>query len=277
MKKRIQFVVYANFLISFAAGLLSSGVAYSLKINDPVSYFGLVFGATLFVYNAQRLFRLPQLAGTLSTRHQWIINHKKTVVLISFIGIAISLYWFIKDFLSINSFLFLSIFGVISLLYSVKIKNFFPPLREVPFLKIHWVALTWTASCSLFPLLHLTNETSAPIIISLTLAIYTYFIAITIPFDIRDLAYDLPHQKTIPQIVGIRISVILSVTLLLSSLLFLAFSSVELLKNPFFYLAYLYQLFLLVYSYRKQKELYYSAGIDGGIILLGLCFFSIEF
>jgi hypothetical protein len=275
MKNIIRLLVYSNLLIAFAAGLLSKSIAYSLNVDNSNGYFGLVFGATLFVYNAQRIFRLPQLTGTLSPRHKWILNHKKAVVLFSFIGLAIGLFWFIRDFFSVYSIIFFSIFGLVSLLYSIKIENYFPPLRDIPFLKIHWVALTWTATSSLFPILESTNYTNlAYAQYYLLAAVYMYFVAITIPFDIRDLPYDLPKQKTIPQILGVKSAVVLSIILLIAAFIFLSLHNKQLLKSTFFYGAFIYQLILLIFSFRKQKELYYSAGIDGGIILFALCFFA---
>jgi 4-hydroxybenzoate polyprenyltransferase len=269
MKSFAQFIVYSNILISTGAGLLSSGVAFSFKITNYYSYFWFVFGATLFVYNAQRIFRLQELTGTLSKRHQWIIRQKKTVSLLSFTGLATALFWFIRDFIDIKSLIFITVFGVISVLYSFKLKPNLPALRELPFLKIHFVALTWTATCALFPVLHLPFFSDWHLII----AFYAYFIAITIPFDIRDLPYDKSFQKTIPQVLGKGKAIALAVALLLFSFIILFVYQHDLIFQPIFYVAYLYQLIFIIFSYEQRSEMFYSAGIDGGIILLGLSFY----
>lgn len=42
------------------------------------------------------------------------------------------------------------------------------------------------------------------------IGLYVYFIAITIPFDIRDLAYDLDEQATFPQVLGVKNALLLA-------------------------------------------------------------------
>ena len=268
MKKAVLFIVYSNILISFCAGMLAYGTASFQSLLSPVRYFWFIFGATLFVYNAQRLLRLQELNDSLSSRHQWIIQNKKTVLLISFGGLAISIFWFIRAFFDVRNILFFGFFGIISMFYSFSITTRLPSLRELPFVKIHLIALTWTASCVFFPLLNKEGLNQADW--GLIFAVYLYFVAITIPFDIRDLPYDKEKQKTIPQVLGKRNAVVLACLLTLFSLFISVFFHLRLMTSPFFYLAYSYQFILILLALKKRTELFYSGGIDGGIILLGL-------
>ena len=271
MKAILQFLVYSNLLISFGAGILSSGIAYFFGHQNHISYLLFAFGATLFIYNAQRILRLTELINTSSPRHHWIIRNKYLVVFLSVLGASIALFYFIHDFFHIKSFIFLILFAAISIFYSFRIKTNLPTLREIPFLKIHWIALTWTACCVLFPILYVkpvTLEFSCLII-----GIYFYFIGITIPFDIRDLPYDSQKQKTIPQLLNVKNSLRLALFLVLTSFVMLVAFNYFFLNNPFFYLAYAYQIVFIYFSKRERKEMYYSAVIDGGIIFLGVSFY----
>jgi len=104
------------------------------------------------------------------------------------------------------------------------------------------------------------------------LAHYLYILAVTIPFDIRDLKFDDSSQKTIPQIAGVKGAkaiAIISMSLFVTLVIWL---KVSLLFNPLFIVAVAVQTVLILATTKSRGDLYCAGGIDGAIALLGLAY-----
>ena len=85
-----------------------------------------------------------------------------------------------------------------------------------------------------------------------------------IPFDIRDLEFDEPDKKTIPQLIGMKAAKYAAITLLVIC----GVLSFGLLKEAVFLLpAYFVSIVILFQVNGRRKELFYAFGIDGLILL----------
>lgn len=265
----IRLIIYGNILISSSAGLLSFGLVSFLNINNSIYYFFSVFFATLFIYNFQRIPRLDEVTDQYSDRHIWLKKNKTTLYLlicIGLIGVIVTYFWFLT---AKNDFVFLMVIGVIGILYALKtLKG--RALRDLPYIKIHLIALTWVLVIGVWPLIR--AEKNFLNHMELLMALYFILIAITIPFDIRDLTYDDKLKKTTPQLIGIRWSKIVSLIILLIGFSLIAFYKIAFLENPFYYISFLGFFLLILYTRKEQKEMYFSGLIDGWIIFLGLMF-----
>jgi hypothetical protein len=111
--------------------------------------------------------------------------------------IFVSFKFTIKDFISLSPFALATIFYVIPL-WS-KGKN----LRNVVSLKLFLIAFSWAGVTVLFPLIHEEITFSSNVWITFFQR-FLFIVAVTIPFDIRDLNFDLPEIRTLPQIIGIN-------------------------------------------------------------------------
>nr|WP_143404161.1 hypothetical protein [Gaetbulibacter sp. 4G1] len=162
---------------------------------------------------------------------------------------------------------------MISLFYVIKIKG--RSLRELPYVKIHSIALTWTLVIVSFPILN-ENIYDLDILLIFIPANYIYFVAVAIPFDIRDLKHDSLTQRTIPQVVGIRNSKLISILLLISTALGIGIVFPNILKTLTFVIALSTQITLIVFTTVNRQEIYYSLLIDGAIALLGISYLTIN-
>lgn len=142
-------------------------------------------------------------------------------------------------------------------------------LRELPYIKIHMIALSWAGMLILFPMI---NESISEHVVVYTIAHYLYVVGVTIPFDIRDLKYDKAMQRTIPQVLGVNWARILSAFLILSFSLLMLYTAPSLWYSPLFYLAIAIQLALAIGMNENQSDVYCAGGIDGAIALLGLSY-----
>lgn len=265
----IRFIVYSNLLISLSAGFLSFGLAFYLGVDNSIYYFFSVFFATMFIYNFQRIPRLDEVNDQYSDRHIWLKKNKKTLYVLIILGLlgAVITYF---QFLTIkNDFVFLIIIGVVGILYALKTLRG-RALRDFSYIKIHLIVLTWVLMSAVWPMLR--EQQSFLYHLKLLAGLYLIMLAITIPFDIRDLNYDDSSKKTIPQMMGVRLSVILSSIFLASGFYLVAIYDADFLRNPFFYISFIGFFILILATKQSRKELYFSGWIDGWIVFFGLMF-----
>ena len=265
----IKFLIYSNSWIGLGAAALVW--QYYLIENIPTNYqvVLLAFFATVLTYTFQRFVKIINNSPTTSERMAWMIQHPiliKSIMIIALVGCVQSIY-----FVSFTSYILLFITGILSLFYVVKIpiqlqKN----LRDIPSLKIFLIGFVWAATGSFLPYLNL-NEVSAPIPWALFFCEFLFIIAITIPFDIRDLDLDEVDKKTIPQMVGEKNAKIIAVVLLLLTIPIL--TALTHLYLFAFMGSVLCAIVLIIKSKKTAKDVYFSFLIDGLLILQPLCLF----
>ncbi len=245
--------------------MLSAGFSRMIGVEKWYWYGAFAFFATLGVYNGQRLFKMgKQQTPWLS----WVKRHKKGLyILVAFSLMAASICVLIFQRFGIFAYVLLGISGLISLFYVIRIHG--RNMREIPHIKIHLIAFSWTSILILFPAL---NEQLGHQIWLPGIAHYIYVLAVTIPFDIRDLKYDTPSQKTIPQIIGVVPSVVLASALMGVFAGMMLVLIPEMRTSPMFYAAVAVQLPLIIGSNERRSDVYYAGGIDGAIFLLGLAY-----
>jgi 4-hydroxybenzoate polyprenyltransferase len=99
---------------------------------------------------------------------------------------------------------------------------------------------------------------------------YFYIVAVTIPFDIRDLKYDDAKKKTIPQVVGVKKAKWISFILILLYTILIVFLQSNLLYNPLFFASIFVTIILISGIKESRNEFYFSGLIEGSILLVGL-------
>ncbi len=197
-------LVHSNLLIALSAVALALETQVQLGLKPHAHpYLFLIFFATLFEYNLHRLITLIFVPEALQDeKYAWLKEHKRVflfMVVFSVIGFGFTLSQAKKEVL-----LTLAPLAAIALLYSTPVwhlgKRLFR-LREIPYLKIFLIALVWSGVTVLLPVIH-TGKPWNPNQITMLLAERFFFIlAITVPFDIRDLDADQKADlKTLPML-----------------------------------------------------------------------------
>ncbi len=136
----------------------------------------------------------------------------------------------------------------------------------MPYLKGHFIAFCWTGIIVAFPLL---NSPNSPIFEMDLLAFYLLIFGTSIPFDIRDLQFDDPKQKTIPQVFGVKGAKAIAVLCVIVFLWLTFWKHPFLMTNAFFVISAFTLLLLIIISNEKRTEGFYSIGIDGALALIG--------
>lgn len=234
----------------------------------------MVFSFTFFTYNGQRLIRLKEKlihSENLNEGVKWVITHRITLSILSIffgiIGIICSYY------IHPNSWWLLVPMGALSTTYVIPIIPFYkncPSLRDIPYVKIFIIGLVWSLIIVGLPMLD--TQSILKIDIKLILALtqnFLFIIAITLPFDVRDIKFDeITNLKTIPRLIGVKKSILLSETLLIGAITLLYFT---LPKTTHFYgllVGHLITMLLISFTTQKRKELFFSGLIEGTVLLL---------
>lgn len=163
---------------------------FDLSLSHPLALFS--FFAVLLSYNLQRWVRWDEGPAHLS--------RSVYAGLVSIGGVGSFLMFF---FLDASILLFLLPLALISLLYALPLPGGYRGLRDLPFLKLFLIAFSWTYLSVSLPHWLGERDFSIPEWALFTERLF-FFLAITIPFDIRDLPYDALRKRTLPQMLGVR-------------------------------------------------------------------------
>ena len=252
--KFVNAILFSNFWISI--GAVCTTLFYYKIASEKINYFYLtiVFFATLFAYNLQ------YISENKTNKHRkiqtkWIEENHIFLKYVTTLSLILSV---ILSFLilPINS-LFLSIpFLLVVVFYKKrKLNNF--ALRNIPILKIILIALCWMFACTVMP----SIIAQKPIVWRAVIYVFFYVVSITLPFDIRDYFVDDKSLLSIPHLIGVKLTYVVSIIILCFLILIIFFN----LSLMFFLL---FTALLVVLSYKITSEYYYLIILDGLLIIL---------
>lgn len=201
MRRLAAFLVHSNVWIATGAAALALETSCLLGFEPVWPAAVQLFLATFMVYSLQRLVKVqtekfPSDALVFAARHRKALL---AAVLACAVGVA-----FVPVQIT-NSFVVLALLvGAFSVLYVAKIFSLQSQkvaLREIPFAKLWTVTLVWAVATAVLPIVQFGTLSSESL--SLILERWFFLVAITIPFDIRDLQVDPPHARTLPMLIGV--------------------------------------------------------------------------
>ncbi len=265
-------IVYSNAWIAAGAALLTAQTYWvsGLEANSDLVIF--VFCATIATYNFQRLIRFSVWSARIdSERIHWIIRSRIALMWLITAGLAGAMFFAFRSLLWLHYWMLIPL-GIIALLYAlpfIPLNKKWMALRDLPVTKIFWIAGTWAVVTAILPLLgHRSIDVGWNLLV---IERFFFLLAITIPFDTRDMQYDDPAQKTLPQLIGIRNSGWLAQ---FCNLFFVAMIIIN--YRLGWYSTGVAQALiasavitgvLLVFSFKRRKEPYYSGLVDGLTLL----------
>ena len=227
---------------------------FNLKYDENVLYF--VFFATITGYNFIKYF------GIAKFHHRSLTNWLKAIQIFSLIAFLAMCYYVFQ--LQITTILYLSVFGLITFLYAMPLlpmryfRDSQKNLREISGLKIYIIALVWTFTTVILPLIDNNLSITSDVFIT-SIQRFVFVIVLMLPFEIRDLNYDSLRLATIPQKIGIKNTKIIGV-LLSIVLFFLEYFKDELSSTSIIVLLFIVfiTLLLVIFSNKNQSK-YFSA------------------
>ena len=285
MKAIFNYFVFGSWWVSLCAAAL--GLLTWIELTDywwhgPLFIF--IFGSTLVVYNMNMISGLSELreSGTESERHHWCMENgvlMKSTLAFGLLLSAVSV-WFLNE---VIWFLMLPL-GLVALAYTIPIVRKEANkirIREIGLWKIFLIASVWTGMTVILPAVHLYGFEQIFALNSLQLAIgrFLFILAITIPFDIRDLANDA-HKgvRTIPSVLGWKRSVLFSQVLLVAFLLLIWFRLGA--NHPFFIgyaISTIITMIFVAIASPKRSDFYCSFWLEGTMLLQFLAVLLLQF
>lgn len=227
MKGLFRYFVFGSWWVAFCAAAMGLLTWFELTgnwWNAPLFVF--IVGSTLVIYNLNMISGLQELRemGTESERHHWCMANEKLMKATLVFGLILTA----SSVLFLNQVVWFLMFplGFIALAYTMPVvrKNAAKiRIREIGLWKIFLIATVWAGMTVVLPAVHLYgfDQLSEPLSWKLALERGTFILAITIPFDIRDLVNDAKKSvRTIPSVLGSKQSVFLAEFLLLIFILF---------------------------------------------------------
>ncbi len=267
VKKLSEFIVFSNLWIALCASGLTFNTYLVLGKKVNIEVVVLVFLSTFSIYNLQRVIKHYFQKKNYNNRHLWV--YKNNFILSFFVGVSsiLAIIIFFNIF-SLKHFVYLLPFSLVSVFYAISIFSKNRALRDLPFVKVFLIAITWAVSSVTLPSIEL-NLIYQSRTIFLFIFNFLFILALTIPFDIRDIKLDHEKTKTIPQVFGIEgaikiISIFLFLCLIISTLF---------LKEYFFFVPLIVSYILIIKTKKEMPELFYSGILDGVILLFPLISF----
>jgi hypothetical protein len=261
LRRLHKYLVYYNFLIAFCSLALTVYFTIIFSTHVSIEYYLFNFFATLGTYNYLRHY--DGLKTFLKDRESPFFR-----LVCASLVICAGLYILLPSVVRLYYFPLIALVFFYNFPLTKKVT-----LRTVPFMKIFVIALVWVLSASSVIFFSDAGELTVKKIAFILAQIF-FFIAITLPFDIKDMIYD--RIKTIPNTIGVERSIAISqLCLAVYISLILIFGT-----NPVFKLAHVLFSFLALYVIYRQKEIeklyklyYYVDGLilaqTGFVLLFG--------
>ncbi len=274
-RRFLDTLLFSNVFIACCA-VVQGGLTYlllSLPVNHTV--LAILGCATLAMYNFSMILAKPQHPETSPYRRvRWVFRHERS--LWAWTGLALTVVFALGFRLHVPSFVLLGVMGVMGLAYNLPIIRIagaqrWTGLRQITGLKLFYIGLVWVMSSVLLPVAEAYHDNLRivwPQVGQLMGWVFLFVVAITIPFDIRDVYQDRYYGlKTIPVLFGERKALALSGVLLAVHIGWVWISSYPLEIRLALAIASLLCLLSILFPPVKKNEYYYFLLLDGTLLL----------
>jgi len=268
--KLIDLLLYSNLWIALGALAMVWQMQFISGItewNSPLAL--LIFFSTIVIYAMHRIIGFTIIDRTIENRRLHVIRRFQSHIIIYAIFALAGAAFFI--FRVERAILLLLIPpAIISTLYvSPLFRN--RRLRDISYLKIFLIASVWIWITVCVPLMYFGNYDAVQLGVVSTEKLF-FMLAITLPFDIRDLKVDqLQNVKTLPMKLGvsktrklIKVSLILAIVSVAFSFALGVYSASQTVGLSLFYMLLGY---LIHTAIKKEHDYFYSGMLDGTFLL----------
>lgn len=256
IKQLFNFYLNSSVHVALSVVSLSYITLKEFRVATDYSALFFIFFATITGYNFVKFF------GIAKWHYRSLANWLKVIQVFSLFSFLFMCYYMWQ--LEFKVLLYLSVFAAITFLYAIPFlpQRFYLDknhnLRDISGLKVYIIGMVWAGVTVILPLLNNDITINADVILT-TIQRFAFVIALMLPFEIRDLAFDNIKLATIPQKIGVKQTKIMGMFLLML-FLFLEFFKNEVVAVNFIILAVitLISAGFIVFS-KTNNSAYYSA------------------
>lgn len=232
-------------------------------------YITVVFLATILIYSLHKIIGASRITkDTNSGRIKLFKQYRNHLLWYSGIVLLILAYFVFQ--LSWNIILLLTIPGILSLLYISPLFYRGRRLRDLDYIKIFLIAIVWTLIVVVIPLWNSHHSTTTIALLGLEKCLF--MLAITLPFDIRDIEIDEQTElKTIAKKLGAQkvkylAGILLFVAFGLSGILFIS-GIMDLYFLLIIGISYILSFWMIHVCTNKKHDFYFSGILDGTMMI----------
>ncbi len=210
--KVVDFFLFSNIFIALGASAQTLLTYQLLQKKCSISVIIFVFLSTLITYNFYYLNHRPVKLPH-SNKLTWLTNNYALFCAISLLAlVSLPCLFFL---LSTSQKTIISILGLLVWFYYHPFPYCKYSLRTLIGFKIGVIAFVWTSVITLLPAMEVVVDRITLKKLSIHYAQqYLFIVAITIPFDYRDVVYDIKEGiKTFPVIFGKQVAKVLALCL----------------------------------------------------------------
>lgn len=198
-KRIFRFYVFGNFHVAVSSACLCAitGLEFGFEAVTISIFVGL---STFLSYHLIRTLRIRSIEKEYA---QWLRHHLKVFVLLNLMAIFALVYLVFK--LHFRVILLLIPLFFLTVLYgsNFNFRGHQLGLRKIIGLKLFLIGFIWACSTVWLPIVQSEIPIERTHWISFIQRFF-FVVAITIPFDIRDLTLDPMELRTLPQIFGLK-------------------------------------------------------------------------
>ncbi len=266
--RALKILVRSNIWIALGAPSLIGVSCLEWERAFPLPFATAAFCFVLLSYNLQRYVRSlkPRSRSQIEAGTGFSTRAYSLLVLGSGIAAFSSLF-----LLELRVLIALIPVALLSVFYALPVFGSGKGLRDLPYLKVFLIALSW-AYLTVLVLGVKFGRSLGPMDGVLFLERAFFVFAITVPFDIRDLPYDDPEARTFPQVLGVKGAKGLALSAL-SLFLILALVRLQSVSpDPALMVGYTVTAgvtgALIAKADPRKPSLYYEGGLDGTMPLM---------
>ncbi|HSI71425.1 MAG TPA: hypothetical protein VK941_14405 [Gillisia sp.] len=193
-KKLLDFYINSSIHLSIAVVCLAAVTNLVFELPVDISLLTFIFLSSVTGYN------FIKYAGIARFKHLSLAKDIRVIQVFSFFiffGLLISAYYQPMEVIVLAG-----IMGIFTLLYALPVFNKNRNLRGLPGVKIYVIAFVVAGVTVLMPLVNNYDLFQRDILLNF-LQRFLIVIALVLPFEIRDLKYDMAQLGTIPQLLGV--------------------------------------------------------------------------
>lgn len=238
-------------------------------------YVLLIGVSTASLYCAHRVIGLRKLEHVVTYPRYTVIRKYKQHIWLYCFGWLVLSVWFLLPIFSLELLLWLVPGGSIALAYVFPWLTKGRRLRDLGWIKIIMIGWSWAWLTAFLPAYYFEE---IPLFMSVIIALerMIFIIAITIPFEIRDIAIDSSvGLLTMPSKFGIK-KTLLSGRILCSAAIFLSMIISYHFLNPAYAIAMILIVMLTLWILKKGQSMeddYFFSGLTDGTMILAVVFY----
>ena len=194
LRRLFNFYLDASVHVALASFALIQVTAISFSISVPTELGWFLFFASIVCYNGMKY-------GVEAKKYILVTNqHQRHIQIFSALALCAAIYF--GYFLSTKLYTAIAVLALFTVLYAIPVLPHAKSLRSLGGLKIFVVALVWAGATVVLPLMAARISFTSEVCWH-TLQRFLWVLAWLIPFEIRDLRFDDPGLRTLPQRYGL--------------------------------------------------------------------------